>query len=112
MGSKLVDTLNRLSDLDGGWAGVIQLRPRREDDMTDKIVAQIAVRFGPLMGLLPVVLPPRHGHSLGWKVLLVSIPLMTLLYFLAYRLTFAWAWNIRARSLRDAAARRATGPGP
>lgn len=95
--SKLTDTLNWLSDMDWGWWPVVALRPKRSEDIDSAVVLKLTPIFGSFTAMVPILtrlMSPAMALVLGW-----------ITFFVVYRLTFAIAWNARARVLRDEARR-------
>lgn len=91
---------NRLTDADWSWWPFVFLRPEPDQLMDTRYVAHITRYFGPFYGLFFVglLLLTSQLTLLGLALSIVGFPLC---FFVAYRLTFAVAWNRRARSLQE-----------
>lgn len=98
------DALNWLSDQDWGWWPFVRLRPARDALHTLRLSAILSLMVGVSVAPVTLWMAPRHGLSLkgAAAVAIVTFPAT----FVGYRISFALAWNRRARRLR-AAARRA-----
>ena len=98
----MINWLNALTDKDWGWWPFLSLRPKQTELMTTGRVALISVAFGGFYGpLLAAVFSFGRGASLGsfLEMLLRVVVLAPPVFFLTYRLSFAVAWNIRAKKL-------------
>lgn len=100
---KIVGIANRLTDMDWGWQPFLYLRPARDERMTTRRVALMALHFGPLVaavigGLILWRHPALRASTL--PLMAGAVAVSTLLFFPFYLLTFAQCWNIRAAELR------------
>jgi len=96
---KIVDFMNWLTDMDWGWWPVIRLRPSKENYIDSKLVLMITPIFGSTAGLIVAFF--------GFNILTPEIVILSVVgtwpvFFIAYRFTFALAWNERADVLRNA----------
>jgi hypothetical protein len=95
--------MNALTDKDSGWWPFLRLRPRKDQMMTTLMVAKFSCYFGPFYGgVLYVLLALKDGRIL-FSGAAFSIALFTLLFFVLYRITFAYFWNKRAKRLQSEA---------
>ena len=96
--------MNWLSDMDWGWWPVLRLRPRREHDIDDAVLLRMTAVFGPVTGalvVLEVVWMARKFHRpLTPGLLMLGLLAGCGIFYLAYKFTFAFFWNRRARRLR------------
>jgi len=108
----LENMLNWVNDQDLQWWPFLFLRPLQHESMRSRRVAAVALLngffFGMLANLALAFTDPHRGQSL--RVLFLpswlTLPLATTaLFFLFFRLTFAYTWNRRANRL-------AMAPGP
>lgn len=92
--------MNRLTDMDWGWWPFLGLRPPRTAKMTTGVVTKISVYFGSLYGLVFYValVLPREGWVLTAVVQYQAMMIPG--FFLLYRPTFAYSWNLRASRLQ------------
>jgi hypothetical protein len=93
----LIDFMNWLTDMDWGWWPLLSARPSKEKPIDSIVLAKITPFFGTLTGLLIAVIA---NHFTSLRRVLVDVGLAWVLFFIGYRLTFAIAWNSRARLLR------------
>jgi len=99
----VVAIANRLTDMDWGWWPFLYLRPRREERMTARRVAVMALHFGPLAGVIIGGLLLLRDASLrpsAVPILVGTSLISTLLFFPFYLFTFARCWNVRAAALK------------
>ena len=93
----VIDFMNWLTDMDWGWWPLLSARPSKERPIDIVVLAKITPFFGTLAGLLIAVIA---NHFTSLRRVLVDVGLAWVLFFIGYRLTFAIAWNSRARLLR------------
>lgn len=93
---------NKLTDMDWGWWPFLHLRPPRDQPISTRHVAKMALHFGPPVGVF-VAIVRRSLRAPGGSSLLVDavvwVLYLTVSFFVGYRLTFAWCWNRRAARL-------------
>ena len=94
----LIDLLNRLSDQDWEWWPLVRLRPPQDEDISSRLVMRLTPFFGTLSGL---AIAAVAGHLLSVHYLLLELVVGWVAFFVLYRISFAPAWNVRARSLRS-----------
>jgi hypothetical protein len=87
---KLENAMNWLSDQDWGWWPFLFLRPKKHEDMSTPEVAKMSFYYGIPLGLIFYIIFRDFQWFLAGIVL----------FFVLFRLTFAMAWNRRARRLR------------
>ena len=93
----LIDFMNWLTDMDWGWWPLLSTRPPREKPIDVPVLARITPFFGTVLGLLIALI----GHHLASPVrIALDLVLGWVVFFTGYRLTFAVAWNSRAKLLR------------
>lgn len=98
---RLVDAMNRLSDVDAGWWPFLHLRPARNERMDNRCLARMALSYGVPIGLLLYAFYVYVGFlplSPVWPMACIVVAIAFL--FVVYKFTFAVAWNRRAESLR------------
>jgi hypothetical protein len=95
----LVKFMNWLTDMDWGWWPLLSARPSKDSPIDRTVLLKITPFFGSAAGLVIGVIE----HHLA-SPLRVAADLLIgwLAFFIGYRLTFALAWNSRARTLRPA----------
>jgi hypothetical protein len=91
--------------MDWGWWPVLFLRPPKDQEMDDRMLLKLTFVFGSLVGvlfMLVFLLGTTASLTFGDIVLFIVFCLFLgwTLYFLIYKLTFAYFWNRRARRLR------------
>lgn len=91
--------MNKLTDMDWGWWPFIKLRPNKDQIMTSLHVAKMALYFGGLYGILLyfVFRAQRHGFDITHLAIYTTV--MVIVFFIFYRFTFAYFWNVRATRL-------------
>jgi hypothetical protein len=100
------DALNKLTDADSAWVGLRDLRPVRDEDMTDSLVGRIVLHYAPIAPLVIMGLDLMGQRASSWDQVAAAIVASMATVFVVYRWTFAWAWNVRARRLRRSGALR------
>lgn len=100
---KLEDTMNWLTDMDWGWWPIVSLRPPKDRDIDNKVLLRISLVAGTGMGLL-VFLTMAAGRTLPVtpQYFIAFIVLGIAVFFVLYKVTFAYCWNRRAARLRNA----------
>lgn len=95
--NKLSSFMNWLSDMDWGWWPLLKYRPAKDRDIDSGVLFKVTPLFGSLAGVLIAA-----GSSLLRDPLAVvgCIVVGWVLFFVLYRITFAVAWNRRAKELR------------
>ena len=97
--NKLVDFMNRLTDMDGGWWPLLKLRPAKDEYIDNLVVLKTTPFFGTVIGLSFIIISSEYNNLIQ---ILIKLALGWLMFFIAQRLTFALAWNIRADKLKAA----------
>jgi hypothetical protein len=102
----LENMLNWVNDQDHQWWPFLFLRPAPHEAMRSRRVAAVALLngffFGMLANLAVAFTDPSHAHALRLGALptWLTLPLATsVLFFVFFRLTFAYTWNRRAHRL-------------
>ena len=99
--NKLWSFMNWLSDMDWGWWPLLKYRPAKDRNIDSRVLFKVTPVFGSIAGVLIAA-----GSSLLLNPLAVAgcIAVGWMLFFALYRITFAVAWNRRAKELRKAQA--------
>lgn len=91
--------VNDLSDKDREWWPFVALRPERDQPMKNRVVFVLAALYGAMFGVLFNIL----GAALGVEVAVAQpyLPplILSMVLFVAYKYSFAWAWNRRAQRI-------------
>lgn len=101
----LEDFMNNLTDKDWGWWPYVSLRPDKDEEMDNKFLLRLTLYYTPVMGTIYVftllLMPQNRLFGIESRILSISVAmiLMMVFFFIAYRLTFAFTWNKRARRL-------------
>lgn len=101
---RLVDAMNRVSDVDAGWWPFLHLRPARNERMDNRRLARMALSYGVPIGLILYGWYVYVGFmplSPAWPIACIVVAIAFL--FVVYKFTFALAWNRRADWLRSEA---------
>lgn len=94
------DFLNRLTDMDWGWWPFLFLRPLQDELIDTRRVAKMTLYFGPMFSIILIFYSAMRGPVSLADALATAI-YMCVFFFVWYRLTFAVAWNRRARRLQN-----------
>lgn len=89
---------NWLTDMDWGWWPVLHLRPQKNQDIDNRVLAKITPYFGSGAGLIIFFLGGVSSYSVSNFIL--SLLIGWVAFFLVYKITCATAWNKRAARLR------------
>lgn len=96
--NKLIDFMNRLTDMDWGWWPLVKCRPEKDEYIDSKVLAKITPLFGTLTGLIFIYISDAYNDLLH---AVISIVLGWVFFFTLYKVSFAVAWNIRADRLKS-----------
>ena len=98
---QIEDFMNKLTDMDSGWFPVLSLRPTKDKDIDNVVLVKLSLVFGSAIGVILLLLnfTKEVGISLGNVVF--SMLAGWVIFFVLYKLTFAYFWNRRARRLRS-----------
>ena len=98
---QIEDFMNKLTDMDSGWFPVLFLRPTKDKDIDNVVLVKLSLVFGSAIGVILLLLnfTKEVGISLGNVVF--SMLAGWVIFFVLYKLTFAFFWNRRARRLRS-----------
>jgi hypothetical protein len=99
MTEELERLANWLNDRDAEWWPFLFMRPPPEHPITSLRVAALAVLYGAPAGAFADAWIALSGGSSRVHVLLVPL-LVTAAFFVAFRVTLAFAWNRRASRMR------------
>ncbi len=106
---KIEEFVNWLNDMDWGWRPVLSLRPPKDRDMDNRLLVKLSLIFGSAIGaffsalFLFVDVTTGNGTITIGDILfdaLYYLPAGWILFFLVFKMTFAYFWNRRARRLR------------
>ncbi len=97
--NRLFTFMNWLTDMDWGWWPVLHCRPARDRDIDFRVLLKVTPLFGSVAGILIVAASPHLRTPIGMAACITSSWVM---FFVLYRITFAMAWNRRAKELRKA----------
>lgn len=96
--SPLVRAMNQLTDMDSGWWPFLRLRPPKTERLTTQRVALMSIAYGSFYASILALFFLWKG-----RLVVSRLPLLfgcfIVFFFLAYRFTFAIAWNMRAKRL-------------
>jgi hypothetical protein len=92
--------MNQLTDMDWGWWPVLFLRPAKDRDIDNVILLKLSMVFGSSIGILFLLTVFLTSGVMTWGIFLFCILLGWLLFFVVYKITFAYFWNRRAGRLR------------
>ena len=103
---KLENLMNGLTDMDWGWWPVLFLRPPKDKDMDNLMLLRLTLGCGSVVGalfLLAIVVRATETLTVGDIVTFIIFCMLLgwLLFFVFYKMTFAYFWNRRARRLRQ-----------
>ena len=101
MKEKIVEFVNHQTDIDRYWFPILFLRPKRNEKMTNKLVAILAVFYGGTGGISLFILLRIMGLMSGFQALLVLTVAFVVGFFIVFRLIVAVCWNYRADLLRE-----------
>jgi len=87
--------MNKLTDMDLSWWPFMKLRPSKEQKMTTLHVAKMALYFGSLYGVLIYFIFHAQKYGFDMIQLIIYTILFIIMFFVFYRLTFAYFWNVR-----------------
>ncbi len=93
--------MNKLTDMDSGWFPVLFLRPTKDKDIDNVVLVKLSLVFGSAIGVILLLLnfTKEAGISIGNVVF--SILAGWVIFFVLYKLTFAYFCNRRARRIRS-----------
>jgi hypothetical protein len=94
------DFSNWLTDMDWGWWPLLHLRPKKNQDMDNRLLFKLTPFFGSVAGIIIFAGGCFGRYSVLGFVLCISFG--WLVFFLSYKASFAAAWNRRAARLRAA----------
>jgi len=101
--------MNWLTDIDGGWWPVVFLRPPKERAIDNRVLFKISPIFGGAAGLIVLLwFAFRRMISITIGKVVIFYLLGCVVFFVTYKVTFAYFWNRRARRLRSSQAQHET----
>ena len=95
--------MNALTDMDWGWWPLLKHRPPQEQRIDAGVLLKITPFFGTITGVLIALATHRANNA---ATLTICIAAGWIAFFILYRLTFAIAWNYRAKQLKKLASAR------
>jgi len=90
------DFMNKMTDMDWGWWPVLHFRPAQDKNIDNKVLMKITPIFGTFLALFVLLTSTQITLISTLATLLTS----WIFFFVAYKLTFAIAWNARASRLQ------------
>ena len=100
---QLEDFMNRLTDMDWGWWPVVCLRPPKDKDIDNKVLLQISPVFGSMLALIVFFWFLLRGRvTFSVAGLVAYLVAGCVVFFILYKVSFAYFLNCRARRLRTA----------
>jgi len=91
--------MNSLTDMDLGWWPFLFLRPNKTEFMTSKIVAKMSLYYGLTYGMLIYMITIPEGEKFNITNMLTFLLLVLISFFIIYRFSFAYFWNLRVEKL-------------
>ena len=91
--------MNSLTDMDWGWWPVVHLRPAKDENIDNSTLLKITPVFGTFAAIVVVF---TGNIPMTFISMLICLTSCWVVFFLAYKFTFAIAWNSRAARLREA----------
>jgi uncharacterized protein (DUF2062 family) len=106
--------MNWLTDMDWGWQPFVSWRPPKDQDIDNRLIFRLGLFFGcipsipALIAVLEYAFEHRSTLTVSKMVMLALLVCALILlgfisFFVAYKFTFAYFWNRRARRLRNTA---------
>ena len=100
-----MDALERLAnwmtDMDWGWWPFLHLRPPKDERLSTLRVVKMALHYGPAVGLIALAIIYVRARSMVSATFAGAVLLSSLVvFFVGFRVTFAYFWNRRAERLR------------
>lgn len=103
---RIEDFMNRLTDIDWGWWPALSLRPAKDRDINNRVLLKMSSVFGSMTGLLLLFIRLVQGRAeFSFTNVVGYLAFGWVLFFIIYKVTFAYFWNRRARRIRSARAR-------
>lgn len=99
---QIEDFMNKLTDMDSGWFPVLSLRPAKDKDIDNVVLAKLSLVFGSVMGVICLLLLNfARWVGISFGNIVFSVLSGWIIFFVLYKLTFAYFWNRRAQRLRS-----------
>lgn len=92
--------MNWLTDMDWGWWPFLFLRPKKNKLMNNRVLYKMSLYFGSIGGFIAGYI--NYLKSKDYLQVVVIFFLEIILFFIVYKLTFAYFWNRRAKRLMKA----------
>ena len=93
----IINFMNWLTDMDWAWWPILRFRPSKDKDIDSIVVLKVTSVFGTALG---IIIAATEYHRLSPAYFIVIVMISWVAFFIIYRITFALAWNSRARLLR------------
>lgn len=97
---KVENFMNMLTDIDSGWWPVLFLRPDKNKNIDNAILGKLSLVYGPIIGLGWWFSTFANTGIINFGNAFFFVLIACLLFFVIYKVTFAYFWNRRARRLR------------
>ena len=101
MMDQIEDFMNKLTDMDSGWFPVLFLRPTKDKDIDNMILLKLSLVFGSAIGVILLSLIFANGAGISLGNTTFSFLAGWVIFFVLYKVTFAYFWNRRAQRLRS-----------
>jgi len=98
--NRLEHFMNKLADMDWGWWPFLSLRPPQDKDIDDKVLLKMALAFGSLVGVICSLADIALSARVSWSHAILFFVAGWILFFVLYKVSFAYFWNLRAKRLR------------
>lgn len=100
--SKIEKIMNAISDVDWTWWPFLFLRPAKDQFIDNSRLIKISIAFGSITGVLLffIIFLYKLRNPSGFNFAL-SIFITWVLFFAAFKFTFAHFWNLRAGRLKS-----------
>jgi len=92
--------MNKLTDMDWGWWPFLFLRPAKTEYMTSKIVLKMSLYYGFTYGIFIYILTIPSIQEFNIVEAFIFLLIMPIIFFIIYRVTFAYFWNLRVDKLK------------
>ncbi|MDP2984206.1 MAG: hypothetical protein Q8O92_12865 [Candidatus Latescibacter sp.] len=103
----IINFLNLLTDTDWFWSPLLRFRPPKDKNIGSIVVLKITPFIGTVAGIIFAAI--QH-HLQSPTHFIVDVMFGWVAFFIIYRITFAPAWNSRARMLRQNRAEQGASP--
>lgn len=94
--STIVSILNRCNDWSWSFWPILRRPPKKNQAINTILVLKLTAFFGTMMAIIQVIIACYFDP----RFLVLNLIISWLFFFSAYKGTFVWAWNKRAKSLQ------------